>query len=250
MTHVRSVALPPLDVWHDGVMETDAERWDQRWSAQTADTDPSAAASPDIMLAAPTLLAALPTSGTALDLACGTGAQSLWLASLGYTVTALDVSGVAIAHVERSAAHAGADVDARVWDAAEGLPDDVCDLAVIVCQRYRSVELYGELIERLRPGGVLLLTVLSAVGAAGTPGPFHAPAGELTTAFGTPDRAVQPAGGAGSEVLFAVEEDGQASIAVRRLPARDASRREPNLRSSATVSGRQQQSAPIRRSQK
>lgn len=43
------------------------------------------------------------TPGKALDLGCGEGADAIWLATQGWTVTAMDVSAVAI---ERAAAHA------------------------------------------------------------------------------------------------------------------------------------------------
>lgn len=42
-------------------------------------------------------------AGTALDLGCGEGADAIWLSQHGWTVTAVDVSAVAI---ERAAAHA------------------------------------------------------------------------------------------------------------------------------------------------
>lgn len=44
-------------------------------------------------------------AGTALDVGCGEGADAVWLAQQGWQVTALDVSGVALA---RAADHAGA----------------------------------------------------------------------------------------------------------------------------------------------
>ena len=78
---------------------------------------------------------------------------------------------------------------------------------MIVCQRYRSPALYGEFVSRLKVGGVLILTVLSAVGLTGEPGAFHAPAGELIEAF---DRD-------GVDVLLHDETNGQASIVVRRV---------------------------------
>ncbi|NKX49398.1 class I SAM-dependent methyltransferase [Arthrobacter deserti] len=42
--------------------------------------------------------------GSALDLGCGEGADAIWLAQQGWTVTAIDISAVALA---RAAAHAG-----------------------------------------------------------------------------------------------------------------------------------------------
>lgn len=54
-------------------------------------------------------LAALPP-GTALELGCGEGADSIWLAEHGWTVTAVDISANALAvATERAAAHGVAD---------------------------------------------------------------------------------------------------------------------------------------------
>lgn len=47
------------------------------------------------------------TPGTALDLGCGEGADALWLAAHGWTVTALDISATALAVGTRKAARAG-----------------------------------------------------------------------------------------------------------------------------------------------
>ncbi len=191
-------------------METDRDRWDQRWSASRQDADPIGEVAPDAIAAHPPILETIPTGGRALDLACGVGAQSLWMTARGLQVTALDVSPVAIEILIGAAASAGLAVEASVWDTDAGLPADARDFAMIVCQRYRAPDLYEELVDRLRPGGVLVLTVLSAVGLDGEPGPFHAPAGELIDAF-----AAQAADGT-IEVLVDDERDGQASIILRR----------------------------------
>jgi SAM-dependent methyltransferase len=68
--------------------------------------------------------------GTALDLGCGEGADALWLAERGWTVTAVDVSAVAL---ERAAAHAADAGQARriTWlrqDLADWVPDHKFDL--------------------------------------------------------------------------------------------------------------------------
>lgn len=188
-------------------MEDDATRWDHRY----ADSDLSVARAPDVFAEHPELVGALPDTGTALDLACGTGAQVLWLAERGLQVRALDVSPVAVALAQRSARRAGCTVDARVADLDAGLPADITPggdggFDVILCQRFRQPELYAPIIDHLRPGGVAVVTVLSAVGLAGERGPFHAAAGELRTAFTLDD----------VEMLLDVERDGLASVVVRR----------------------------------
>lgn len=195
-------------------MESDRHRWDERWSAQQTDAEGTTATAPDVIAAHPELLAQLPVSGRGLDLACGVGGQSLWMAGLGLDVLALDVSDVAIDLTTRAAAAHEAPIEARVWDTDDGLPADLDHLALIVCQRYRATDLYLELLDRLAPDGVLVLTVLSAVGLADTDtGPFHAPPGELTAAY----RAAAEAGII--DVLLDDERDGQASIVLRRRPA-------------------------------
>ena len=45
--------------------------------------------------------------GRALDVGCGEGADAVWLAEHGWSVTALDVSEVALARVQEHAAEAG-----------------------------------------------------------------------------------------------------------------------------------------------
>ena len=160
-------------------MEADRDRWDERWHAACAEPNRAVPTAPDIVDAHPELIEQLPTTGSALDLACGIGAQSLWMAKRGLTVRSLDISPVAANLTARSAAEHGLAVNAAVWDTDEGLPNDLRDLAMILCQRYRASDLYLDFLQRLQPGGVLILTVLSAVGNNGVAGPFHARPGEL-----------------------------------------------------------------------
>ena len=188
-------------------MEADRERWDRRWADSGPTADEIVPCPPDALAASPDLLGRAPTVGRALDLACGAGAVALWMADRGLDVTALDVSPVAISLLDDAAARLGLQVDARVADTDGGLPADVTDLALVVCQRYRATNLHTELARRLAPGGMLVVTVLSEVGLVGTDragevGPFHAPAGELGRAYAD----------SGLDVLADVEEDGQASI--------------------------------------
>ena len=61
-------------------MDADRKRWDERWAAAPNSV---AATPPDVISAHPELLDVIPTAGLALDIACGLGAQTLWLAERG-----------------------------------------------------------------------------------------------------------------------------------------------------------------------
>ena len=119
---------------------------------------------------------------------------------------------MAIALLERTADDLGPTgglsgrIDARVVDLDEGLPADIIDVDLIVCQRFRDPALTTTIIDRLSVGGYALVTVLSAVGAE-RPGDFHAPPAALSTEFGDDDRC---------DVLHHHEGDGVAHIVVRR----------------------------------
>ena len=61
--------------------------------------------------------------GRALDLACGEGRNAIWLASVGWDVTAVDYSDVAIAKARARAAEEGVEVDFRVGDLVDFEPE-------------------------------------------------------------------------------------------------------------------------------
>jgi 2-polyprenyl-3-methyl-5-hydroxy-6-metoxy-1,4-benzoquinol methylase len=187
-------------------MRDDAERWNQRYAATSA----ADACAPEALERWPDLTVLLPAEGRCIDIASGPGAVTLWLAARGLDVTALDASGVAIDVLESAATAAGLSnrIDARVIDLDDGLPQDLHDLDLIVCQRFRDTALYPTIIERLRPGGLAIITVLSTVGAR-EPGPFHAPEGELLQAFGSDPRC---------DIIHDLERDGVAHLVARRLP--------------------------------
>ncbi len=196
-------STPPVVV----MAVADAERWDDRYRAGSTPT----AAAPDALLAAG-LVDAIPTTGRALDVACGSGAQALWLAGRGLTVTALDVSAEGIALAAKAATDAGLDdrVGFARHDLDGGLPATPSDVDVLLCQRFRDPRLYPEFVTRLAIGGIGIVTVLSRTGAR-SPGPFHAPSGELSAAFGRDD----------CDVLSHSETDGEESIVFRRVRSDD-----------------------------
>jgi len=136
--------------------------WDERWSevlrehaAQVAQRPPNAYLTATVGSLAP---------GRALDAGCGHGSEALWLAALGWQVTAVDFSATVLAHGWSTAATLGPDIaeridwvegDLAIWTPEAGLYDLVTSLYVHVAG---SV---GEMVSRLAtgvaPGGTLLL---------------------------------------------------------------------------------------------
>jgi SAM-dependent methyltransferase len=106
--------------------------------------------------------------GRALDLACGRGRDSLWLARRGWSVTAVDGSPAAIEIVRRDAAAfglaaQGAVLDARAADLEKHeftIAPSAWDL-ILICG-YFQPDLYAPAIKGLVPGGVIVATALLA----------------------------------------------------------------------------------------
>ena len=117
--------------------------------------------------------ATLVTAGRALDVACGTGRNALYLARNGWDVIAVDINAESIVMLrERSN-----DVDARVLDLEReplDFPDGSFDLIAIV--RFFQTSLFPTVKRLLRPGGILATS-------AKMTGRFAAGAGELRRNF-------------------------------------------------------------------
>ena len=103
--------------------------------------------------------------GRALDLAAGEGRNAIWLASVGWEVTAVDFSAVALEKGRRLAEHQGEEVagaldwvcaDARTWEPPAGRFDLVLIsyLQVPAAERRRVL---GHAASALAPAGRLLV---------------------------------------------------------------------------------------------
>ena len=123
-----------------------------------------------------------PDDGRALEIACGRGATSVWLAGRGMEVLGVDISPVAVDLARELALHGGVADRCRfeVWDLDDGLPPGPA-MDLVVCHMFRVPDLDQQLIDRLAPGGMLAMASLSEVGAG--PGQFRARPGELRAAF-------------------------------------------------------------------
>jgi SAM-dependent methyltransferase len=100
------------------------------------------------------------TPGRALDVGCGEGADAIWLARRGWTVTAIDISEVAICRAREASHPAGASVEWICGDTLQTpFPDRSFDL---VSMQYPALpKAAGEaavrrLLDTVRRGGLLL----------------------------------------------------------------------------------------------
>ena len=115
--------------------------------------------------------------GDALDLACGPGRHALHLARLGWRVTAVDSSAVAIKLLRERAAGLPidairADLERGEFRIAPGAYDLVCDFL------YLQRDLFPEIREGIRPGSVFAGTIR-------LDGSFRLGPGELRAEFET-----------------------------------------------------------------
>ncbi len=161
-----------------------AADWDARYAEQQ-----QWSAEPNALVAE--LLEDLPP-GAAVDLAAGEGRHALWLAGLGWRVTAVDFSATGLA---RGRSRPGADrvtwvtADVLEWDAPPGSLDLVL-VAYLHLPEAETTALLRRAVGWLRPGGRLLVlghdadNVVRGVGGPQDPAILHsvrrlAPVAEL-----------------------------------------------------------------------
>jgi 2-polyprenyl-3-methyl-5-hydroxy-6-metoxy-1,4-benzoquinol methylase len=96
----------------------------------------------------------LPATGCALDLACGLGANALFMAQRGLSVSAWDISPVAIDRLRQVAAQHHLSLQLEVRDVMSQ-PPALEQFDVIVVTRFLERQLASPLMEALKPGGLL-----------------------------------------------------------------------------------------------
>lgn len=103
------------------------------------------------------------TAGSALDLGSGSGANAVWLAGRGWTVTAVDVSQVALDLTARHAERAGVAArirpvlaDLRDWE-APGTFDLVCSFFLHSPLELNTGALLARAASWVAPGGTLVV---------------------------------------------------------------------------------------------
>ncbi len=120
--------------------------WDERYRKSGGQAAPA-----DLLTAFAGLL---PNGGRALDLACGSGRNTLWLAGRGFDVVGIDLSAEALRQGRELSSRNGLRVN---WVQAdvETAPLTPGEFDVILSFYFRSPALYPRIRAALRPGGWL-----------------------------------------------------------------------------------------------
>lgn len=127
--------------------------------------------------------------GRSLDIGCGTGTNSLWLATQGFRVTGLDISQVAIERADGKAREAGVEANFLAADfLRDSLPEGPFDF---VCDRgcFHSFQDPGDrsrfadrVADLLRPDGIWHSLIGSTDGPPRDAGPPRRSARDVTQA--------------------------------------------------------------------
>lgn len=136
----------------------DADRWDDRYRSSTALW--SGAPNPQI-----TTEVGPVDPGRALDCGCGEGADAVWLAEMGWEVSAVDFSAVALRRAAAHAAERGEEVAARITftqrDLTTWVPPaggfDLVSVQFVHLPATERNEMHRRLGTAVAPGGILLL---------------------------------------------------------------------------------------------
>lgn len=99
--------------------------------------------------------------GRALDLACGTGRNALWLAQQHWTVAAVDGSATAVEILRDRAARRGVTINAQIADLEDaGFTIEPAHYDLIAMCYYFQRNLVEPCKRGLAPGGVIVATAL------------------------------------------------------------------------------------------
>lgn len=164
---------------------SDPAHWDERYAEDDLPWD---SGEPDVHLAEVMETHGI-APGKALEVGCGTGTNSIWLARQGFDVTATDVSTVAIQRAEAKAADAGVDCRFVTGDfLADPVPGEsygfVYDRGVFHLfddARHRA-RFAARAAEILAPHGLWFSLIGSTDGPPRDGGPPRRSAVEVTTA--------------------------------------------------------------------
>ena len=175
-------------------MEEDRIKWNQRY--QSEDSFLGERPSPFLTREIERIIQLVPGK-TALDVACGEGRNSVFLAQNGFTVTGVDISDIGLTKAAARAELQGVEVDFRRVDLEFYEISEKYDL--ILNFNFLLRDLIPSEVRALNPGGLLLFdTIMESPQLLANHNPTYLlRSGELAGLFGTFD----------GEILFSEESN-------------------------------------------
>ncbi len=134
------------------------EKWNNYYKTATADQSVAA-----VLVENATLL---PKHGLALDLACGRGVNSFFLASLGMEVRAWDFSNTAIASIKASLAHKEKIYPEEITISKSSFSEQKYDL--ILCCHFLDRAIDRAIYNAAAPGGLIIYQTYTSEGRVDT----------------------------------------------------------------------------------
>ena len=124
----------------------DAKRWNKKYQNNKIPDEPI-----ELLKEYASSIDAKTKEKNALDIACGMGRHSKYLASLGFKVEALDISSVAIDSLKNIQNIEAKEVDFDKYSLEKSKYD------LIVCVYFLKRSLFTQMIDALKPNGILIM---------------------------------------------------------------------------------------------
>lgn len=154
------------------------EGWNKRYRSRALQRDFDMAPTPLLVEASQSW-----NPGNALDLACGTGRNALWLAARGWVTTAVDGSAAAIASLREQADQLGVVVETHVADLkGSDFAIDGREWDLVLMSYYLQRELFAPVKKAVVPGG-RVIAIVHTTYPAEEPTETRLRPGELITYF-------------------------------------------------------------------
>ena len=122
------------------------------------------------------ILPLFPHGGSALDLAGGAGRNAIWLAKQGWKVTLIDISETGVEQARQNAGPLASHIHFVVDDLTRFQASPNPTFEVVMAFFYLERKIFAEIVNALRPGGLLIYkthTLAQAKLAGGPKNPAH-----------------------------------------------------------------------------
>ncbi len=161
----------------------------KKWNSAYQDADISSATAARVLTDNAYLLPQATPAVTALDLACGRAGNAIFLAKTGITVDAVDLSPIVLQQLEDFVQKEALPINCIQRDIEQNGLDPQKKYDVIVVSYFLNRELFPQIVNALKPGGLLFYQTWSQLSSDNAKGPsnpaFRLAQGELLSLCAT-----------------------------------------------------------------